>query len=67
MRIWLQTSQERPFTTRLFGEADCVIYILDVTKDPAETKQKIANVNKMINDACDPDIVKILVGNKFDL
>ena len=67
MRIWHQTSQDRPFTTRLFRQADCAIYILDLTKDPEQTKEKVCLVNKLLDEECHSNLVRILVGNKMDL
>ena len=67
LRIWRQTSQARPFTTRLFRQADCAIYVLDVTQDPEETREKVCHVNKLLDDECHPSLVRILVGNKIDL
>ena len=37
VRLWLQTNQERPFTTSLFREADCALFIADLTTDPKKT------------------------------
>ena len=67
LRIWLQTQQERPFTTRLFREADCVLYILDVTKAPDETRRKVEGLKNLLDNECSEKAVRILVGNKIDL
>ena len=68
LRIWRQTTQERPFTTKMFGEALCAIYMVDVARDPKQTKAKVANVNQILDKECGDDgIVRILVGNKSDL
>ena len=36
VRFWQQTEQERPFTTRLFRNADGVIYMIDTAKSIRE-------------------------------
>ena len=67
VRFWQQTQQERPFTTRLFREADCIIYICDVTKSPGHLSKKLAKFSNLINNECNEDAVRILIGNKTDL
>ena len=67
LRMWLQTSQERPFTTKLFREADCAIYIIDVTEDVDKTKERLEQLKHMINNECSKNFVHILAGNKIDL
>ena len=67
LRVWLQTQQQRPFTTKLFHEADCAIYILDVTKSPESHRQKLSKFKDLLDEYCEDDIVTILIGNKFDL
>ena len=66
VRFWQQTQQERPFTTRLFREADCIIYIFDVTKKLKNLLKKLAKFSNLINNECNEDAIKILVGNKID-
>ena len=67
VRLWRQTAQERPFTTRLFREADCAIYIADLTCGVEKTKQKVTNLNRILARECRDNVVKVLVGNKLDL
>ena len=67
VRLWRQTAQERPFTTKLFREADCAIYIADLTNDEESTKQKVVSLCEMLTRECRENIVKVLVGNKLDL
>ena len=67
LRAWLQTSQERPFTTKIFREADCAIYIVDVTKDVQETVEKVQSLKTMLDIECRENFVHILAGNKIDL
>ena len=67
VRFWQQTQQERPFTTRLFREADCIIYIGDVTKTSAHLSKNLAKFSTLVNNECNEDAIRILVGNKIDL
>ena len=67
LRVWLQTAQERPFTTKIFREADCAIYIVDVTKDVQETTEKVQSQKTMLDIECRENFVHILAGNKIDL
>ena len=67
VRFWQQTQQERPFTTRLFREADCIIYICDVTTGAKNVSKKLAKFSSLITNECNEDAVRILVGNKADL
>ena len=67
VRFWQQTQQERPFTTRLFREADCIIYICDVTKGLKNLSKKLGKFSGLITNECNEEAVKILVGNKVDI
>ena len=66
-RFWRQTNQQRPFTTRLFREADCAIYIADLTSDVDKTRKNLSKFNDMLNRECKEDIHRVLICNKSDL
>ena len=65
--FWCQTDQERPFTTHLFRDADCAIYISDLTSGINNTLNKVAKFNEMLDKECREDVQRILIGNKADL
>ena len=67
VRLWLQTNQERPFTTSLFREADCALFIADLTTDPKKTHQLLVKMNAMLDKECSADLYRALIGNKADL
>ena len=67
MQLWCQTSQERPFTTRLFREADCAIYIADITRDVDKNGKNLVVFNNMLSQECKEDIYRVLIANKADL
>ena len=66
-RLWLQTNQERPFTTSLFRQADCALIIADLTDDPKKIRKLVDKTNQMLGKECRADIYKALIGNKADL
>ena len=66
MRFWKQTSQQRPFTTRLFREAACVFYIFDVTEDSKDLNKKLAEFRDQVDAECSEDVLRFLIGNKID-
>ena len=67
VRLWRQTNQERPFTTRLFREADCAIYIADITGDVDNTRKNLAIFNEMLDRECREDVHRVMICNKADL
>ena len=67
MQLWCQTNQERPFTTRLFREANCAIYIADITRDVDKNGKNLEAFNKLLNQECKDDTYRVLVANKADL
>ena len=49
VRFWQQTEQERPFTTRLFREADGVIYMFDHGKDLRKIEAACDRFDKLVS------------------
>ena len=51
----------------MFREAQCAIYMFDVTKDLEQTEAKVNQVNELLDKECDASLVRVLVGNKSDV
>ena len=67
VKFWCQTNQNRPFTTRIFREADCAFYISDLTSDVKKIQSNLSNFNEMLDRECDEGIHRVLIGNPTDL
>ena len=67
VKFWCQTNQIRPFTTRIFREADCAFYISDLTSDVKKIQSNLSNFNEMLDKECDEDIHRVLISNPSDL
>ena len=59
--------EQQKFTKNTSMNADCAIFLFDLTADFEETKADMERFSKIVDDRCQEHIIRVAVGTKIDL